>query len=94
MRGAEHDEGAGADLTHHRHVARLGAPREPAGSPVCGATPRARDATSTDVADCSSNVQDRAFFGHSLLRRFSGDFTALECTATANASDNMGTIWD
>ena len=97
MRGAEHEEGAGADLTHHRYVARLGAPRGRGSRPgVLCAAPRLAlaDATSTDVADYNSNVQDRAFSGHSLLRRFSGDFTALGCTATTNASDNLGTIWD
>ena len=54
-------------------------------------TSTTRDATSADIADYNSHVQNAVNSGHSKIRRHSSSFRVLGCTASTNAKANTGT---
>ncbi len=50
-----------------------------------------RDASSTDIADYNTFVQDRAEAGHTDIQGYSAGFRAVGCTADTDARDNTAT---
>ena len=50
------------------------------------------DATSYDIADYNTFIQDRAAAGHTDIRTYSTGFRAVGCTADSDARDNTATI--
>ena len=51
-----------------------------------------RDASSTDIADYNTFVQDRAEAGHTDIQGYSAGFRAVGCTADTDARDNTATV--
>ena len=52
-----------------------------------------RNATSTDIADYNTFVQNRAAAGHTDIRTYSAGFRVVGCTADTDARDNTSTTY-
>ena len=52
-----------------------------------------RNASSTNIADYDTFVQDRVAAGHAKIQEFSSKFKVLGSTSSVNAIDHTGTTW-
>ena len=52
-----------------------------------------RDATSSDISDYNTFIQNLAAAGHADIRAYSGGFSVVGCTTSTDARDNTGTTY-